>query len=264
MSITFYTSQVLMNAVMEEDIDRVLVCCKENPEWMDLLSPSQGLAPIHVAIYLRNCKILRTLLKKGADPNLKDVDGNTPAHCAVKIGFLDGLKLLYETKKCQLSIISNNTGYTALDISKMPLDEAELEKPFNHMFGDWNPAGYRKSVEDIIDGRTHCYQFILQIMENEYNTKRIQVENSMITNNADRQYKTSIIRGATTISHLRYISRVDYVKAGGQGEWDETDVAFFNQHADDVTAVRQTVFVRDKVRKYLRSGFENVQLQGLV
>ncbi|XP_061572546.1 cyclin-dependent kinase 4 inhibitor D [Cololabis saira] len=43
-----------------------------------------------------NSKIARLLLEKGADPNVQDRHGITPAHDAARTGFLDTLQVLVE------------------------------------------------------------------------------------------------------------------------------------------------------------------------
>lgn len=43
-----------------------------------------------------NIFVAEELLKQGANPNIQDVSGTTPAHDAARTGFLDTLKILVE------------------------------------------------------------------------------------------------------------------------------------------------------------------------
>ena len=53
-----------------------------------------GEGAIHIVVKRRDPTWLGFLLSKGADPNLKDQDGNTPLIDATQIGFQDGARLL--------------------------------------------------------------------------------------------------------------------------------------------------------------------------
>lgn len=52
--------------------------------------------PLHLAVETENVKIIKLLLKAGADTNSKDVNENTPLHVAVRVKNINILQLLLE------------------------------------------------------------------------------------------------------------------------------------------------------------------------
>lgn len=71
-----------------------------------------GDAALHIVASRSDGVYLRFLLSKGADPNIQDADGNTPAMLAVEKGFTDGLDTLIRYK-ANLNL-ANSRGETPL------------------------------------------------------------------------------------------------------------------------------------------------------
>ena len=72
--------------------------------------------PIHYAIMYNNIKIVELLLKKGADINQKDGNGNSPLMTSIKLKYNKISKFLLNDKKINLNI-TNNIGESALHIA---------------------------------------------------------------------------------------------------------------------------------------------------
>ena len=102
-------------------------------------------APLHVAVERKMYRVVEMLLAKGADPNLKDRNGNTPLHFAVSYG-LD----LYDTKKGIRDImellIKNGADVNAQNNERMtPLELAEKEG-----LGGFRGSGGYKGIMELL------------------------------------------------------------------------------------------------------------------
>ncbi len=73
---------------------------------------STGEAAVHIVTKGRDTTWLSFLLAKGANPNLKDANGNTPLMLAAQIGYAEGLALLI-SRNAQVDV-SNASGQTPL------------------------------------------------------------------------------------------------------------------------------------------------------
>ena len=51
---------------------------------------------LHSAAFEGDAERVRELLKKGADPNVRDEDGDTPLHDAASVGHVNVVRLLLE------------------------------------------------------------------------------------------------------------------------------------------------------------------------
>ena len=252
-------SQRLINAVLDEDIVSVKCYCKGSPEAINMLSINDGNGPIHISIYLRNSKLLRFLLRYGADPNLRNSRNDTPSHVAVKIGYLKALKILHSTGQCQF-LCRNSNGESLLDMAHLSPSEAELRNPILCNYGKWRPEQKAAFADEIIKGRQECVEFIRSAVNDEYETKRIVSVKDMVKNNSRRQHVASILRAYNTANEKRYISRLDYPMHFREDDWTDEDIEFFNDHLDDVKEVTHKVFCRDFVRRAIRSGIDDIQL----
>uniref|UniRef100_A0A8B9GR39 Ankyrin 1 n=1 Tax=Amazona collaria TaxID=241587 RepID=A0A8B9GR39_9PSIT len=69
------------------------------PSW--LLTPfslQSGLTPLHVAAFMGHLPIVKTLLQRGASPNVSNVKVETPLHMAARAGHTDVAKYLLQNK----------------------------------------------------------------------------------------------------------------------------------------------------------------------
>lgn len=73
---------------------------------------STGEAALHIVAKRGDATYLRFLLGKGANPNIQDGQGNTPAMLATEAGFADGLEILSRAK-ANLNL-GNSRGETPL------------------------------------------------------------------------------------------------------------------------------------------------------
>jgi ankyrin repeat protein len=74
--------------------------------------PGTGEAALHLVTKGRDMVWLNFLLAKGADPNIRDGQGNTPLYLATQIGWAEGVSLLLDARA--LVDQANNGGETPL------------------------------------------------------------------------------------------------------------------------------------------------------
>jgi ankyrin repeat protein len=103
---------------------------------------SSGDGALHIVTSRNDGVYLRFLLSKGADANIEDADGNTPAMLAVEKGFTDGLDSLIRYK-ANLNL-ANSRGETPL-IRAVQLRRVDLVRTL--LAGGANP-----DQADIIAG----------------------------------------------------------------------------------------------------------------
>jgi len=72
--------------------------------------------PLHLAAIRGHTKIVRSLLKVGADKNCKDFDENTPLHYASEFGHFECIIYLVKEAEADPSI-KNKFGYSPSDIA---------------------------------------------------------------------------------------------------------------------------------------------------
>jgi ankyrin repeat protein len=84
----------LHKAALVGDAERVKELLKKgaNPN----IKNEKGRTPLHAAAYKGHVEVARLLLEHGADPNTQDKDGNTPLHWAAYKGHVDVARLLLE------------------------------------------------------------------------------------------------------------------------------------------------------------------------
>ena len=71
---------------------------------------------LHIAAYEGDAERVKELLKKGADPNTKDIDGRTPLHIAASWGHDDVVKLLLV--RGADPTVKDKDGRTPLDLAR--------------------------------------------------------------------------------------------------------------------------------------------------
>ncbi|KAL6960653.1 hypothetical protein U1Q18_038417 [Sarracenia purpurea var. burkii] len=74
-----------------------------------------GLTALHTAIIGKKEAVISHILRKGANPNVRDQDGASPLHYAVQVGAMQTVKLLI---KCNVDLnAADNEGWTPLHIA---------------------------------------------------------------------------------------------------------------------------------------------------
>lgn len=60
--------------------------------------------PLHLAVITKQPKMVEVLMRCGADPNLCDLQGNTPLHLAIKYGMAEGVTFLVRGPKAKAAL----------------------------------------------------------------------------------------------------------------------------------------------------------------
>ena len=91
----------LLDASFEGDVEEVTKLLKQGAPLS--YTNDEGWTALHVACADKNKpELVKVLLTYNPDVNLQHLYGNTPVHLACGWGFLDSLKLLLATGKCDL------------------------------------------------------------------------------------------------------------------------------------------------------------------
>lgn len=61
-----------------------------------------GEAPLHISIFKKNLTLCELILKKGADPNYMNSQGDNSIHMACRIGWFEGIQVIYASGKCSI------------------------------------------------------------------------------------------------------------------------------------------------------------------
>ena len=109
----FSESYSFLKAVRDKDGDKVTkILAKPGTVIVDTRDPSTGESGLHIVAKRRDLTWLNFLLSKGARPDPRDGQGNTPLMIATTLGWTDGLSLLLE-RRAQVDL-ANNAGETPL------------------------------------------------------------------------------------------------------------------------------------------------------
>ncbi|MCH4893595.1 MULTISPECIES: ankyrin repeat domain-containing protein [unclassified Sphingomonas] len=109
----FSQSYEFLKAIRDEDGQKVTEILNEpGTTVVNARDRSTGDGALHIIARSRNTTYLRFLLQKGANPNLQDARGNTPALIAVETRFTDGIDTLI-LYKANLNL-ANRSGETPL------------------------------------------------------------------------------------------------------------------------------------------------------
>ena len=137
-------------AVVRGDLARVkqlVIDCGANP---NIQSTAEGGTPLHVAADRGYLRIVKFLLKHGANPNMKNDYGNTPLHDAAAFGHREVVKLLLEHGADPN--IKNNDGSTPLHHAAESGNSKVVEVLLEH--------GADPNIQDDIDGWTPLHDAV--------------------------------------------------------------------------------------------------------
>jgi uncharacterized protein len=109
----FSDSYNFLKAVKDRDGNKATeILSKPGSVIVDTKDNSTGEAALHIVTKRRDKTWISFLLSKGAKPDTRDRDGNTPLMLASQIGFAEGAQLLLMRKAS--TDIGNNAGETPL------------------------------------------------------------------------------------------------------------------------------------------------------
>lgn len=147
----------LIKEVLNADKDSIAELLEANPNRINFVSQC-GESPLGIAIYKRDILMVKLLLSYGALPNYVNNNGDTSFHIAAKIGNIEILQILYETKLCNLFLINNNDEL-AYDIAKkIPKNE---DVNLLYLFGEWNKNfELEQELRNLIIGRKLCFKYL--------------------------------------------------------------------------------------------------------
>lgn len=112
----FSESYNFLKAVRERDGTKATeILSKPGTVIVDTRDVSTGESALHIVIKRRDTTWLSFLLARGAKPDIKDADGNTPLILATQIGFAEGADLLL-SRRAQVDA-TNGQGETPLIIA---------------------------------------------------------------------------------------------------------------------------------------------------
>jgi ankyrin repeat protein len=112
----FSDSYNFLKAVKDRDGEKVTQFLGgSNPTIVNTRDYNSGESALHIIVKRRDDLWLRFMLAKGANPNLRDKDGNSPLIAAAQLGFPEGIAALIEGG-ANVNL-SNNSGETPLIIA---------------------------------------------------------------------------------------------------------------------------------------------------
>jgi len=185
-----------------------------------------GETAAHIAVYKGDMNLVDIILKHGFDPNTKNSRDETILHCAVRLGDIDIVRLIYATKKCDLDI-KNRNGMTAYDLSKVDIEESELFEL--RVFRNWDRNdGNNLSVLKVLNGRKNCEIFLNDKLAIDRLAKTKQIMEDTITYNSNRTMRSRIIKGISADQNYRSYSDLSYPTYATK-KWPEEDIQFFEK-----------------------------------
>lgn len=108
----FSQSYNFLKAVKDRDGDKATTALSIPGTTIINTRGSDGDGALHIVVKRRDATWLGFLLSKGADPNMKDQNGNTPLIDAAQIGYEEGVRILI-VASAQVNL-ANGRGETAL------------------------------------------------------------------------------------------------------------------------------------------------------
>lgn len=118
------TAQDVMNAVMRQDVDQVGEMLAKVPKLANTTT-EHGYTLLHIAAWLDNARLFKTIIQAKADPNVKNEWGFTPMHEVVRCDETNDRKEMLEMMIFRKGDVNELTDY-----GNTPLDIAEIgEKP---------------------------------------------------------------------------------------------------------------------------------------
>lgn len=166
-AITPAFSQIIFEAVWDNDLDRVKTLIKENPDLLHYKS-REGYSPLHSAARMGLKEIVKFFIEKGTDINTANLWGTTPLHYACQWGRAEVIEVLIQSgadinardKKgwtpLRRAVYHGNKEITELlqeRGAEFNFDESE----YNSLLHEAADSGYEKLVNMILDKKADIY-----------------------------------------------------------------------------------------------------------
>ncbi|GAM22814.1 hypothetical protein SAMD00019534_059890, partial [Acytostelium subglobosum LB1] len=122
----------LFNVLYHHDpitiLERVFSSEFPSNEWVEWMDDHTGMRPIHLAVEKMDMALIKYLLDKKADVNVKDKQGWSPLHFAAYAGNLDVCRLLVEQGNAAVMTISKDGTLPLHYLARHTFSEAEVGK----------------------------------------------------------------------------------------------------------------------------------------
>lgn len=215
--------QAIVLACLERSSNSIamLLTNKDYLRLVNELGP-RGHAAIHISIFSKSTDILSLLLEVGADHNLRNKKGDTPIHCACRVGFLEGLKLLCAKKIDTMPL--NSQGLTPLDLAKSELGMMDDED----IYGSYEAGGEHDSTRGRDDeGRAQCAAYLSQVIKDRQAIRLADYSSTITDLNQNKQRVTAILRNGSAGRTKFFVA--NYVRPSDDTEevWTDKDYADF-------------------------------------
>lgn len=227
-----------------------------------------GEAPLHIAIYKRDEKMINMLLDAGADIMYRNAQLDCAMHIAARMGLANIVRQLYNhssdlNRKRLFLQARNKHGFTALDIACRKVEDLELD--MTRLYASWEDetgTSLDNEKEPLQFGRIECREFLREKMKVDIADKEQGCVEEMVTQNNDFDYSAGILRGrssSTTNSRIFY-NELDYPAFLDTNTWNKDDRQFFLKYKPGVDKVMRKLHTRDFVTKATHSGAMNASL----
>lgn len=253
---TAVAGRLILNEILNSDYRDLSERIEKNPDAISTVGVC-GESPAHIAIYKNDAVMLKMLLDAGTSPNLVNSGGDSLVHVAARLGYIDLLRLLYDTKKCIL-ILKNKINQTAVDIARSEVELSNLHvlKLFaEYKYGEPNE---KEQLFAVRLGRKKCAEFLAEkmIYDREQKVRNMVQETLDVTN--DRRNKARILRGVGGTKYTTFYTDLTYNTNINKQPWENVDMDFFVNYTEGLDKIVRAAFACDYVNKSIRVGFQNV------
>ena len=185
-----------------------------------------GNAPIHIAVLSKNVSILKLLLDAGADRNKRNIHGDMPMHCACRVGFLDGLKLLCSFRRL-VTDATNDAGQIPLELAEST--ESDFLQPCD-LYGVFSVKENKIDTSIIdLDGKKECASYLKQVLTRQRIDRMNDYFSETVELNRTKQKVTNILRDSNMGRSKMYYSNFIKPASGTVDCWSDLDYQIFER-----------------------------------
>lgn len=149
-------------AAIQGDIEKVNTLLKNGADIN--IKNKYGNTPLHAAVILKRTDVIKSLLEKGADVNAQDIYGNTAAHFAADAGDHEAIDLLH-AKNADFTI-QDHDGFTTLDhaIKSAQDTRDKIDSPPPATQDESSSKDSSNNSSSISSPQQYFYQKLLNLM----------------------------------------------------------------------------------------------------